>query len=77
LERVASVCFVAGAASVFTPWAGSVVETGLFSADPGDLPQPIRSTVISIGRTTHEDMPEINQRIGKKTSRKVAREPGR
>src|SRR6266566_3996576 len=67
LESAAAVvagCSVAGAASVFSPSAGSILETGVGRDVSGDFPQPVRSTAMSNGRTTR-DMQEIDQSIRK------------
>ena len=63
LESVAATadCSVAGAASVFSPWAGSLVETGFGREVSGDLPQPVMRTAMSNSRTTREGMPELGQ----------------
>ena len=58
-------CSVAGAASVFSPWAGWLVETGFGCEVSGDLPQPVRRTAMSNGRTKREGMLELNQNFRK------------
>src|SRR5216117_3049362 len=58
-------CSMAGTASVFPPWARSGVETGVGRELSGDFPQPVQSTAMSNGRTTRDNMPEVDQNIGK------------
>jgi hypothetical protein len=58
-------CSVAGAASVFSPWAGSVFEAGVGREVSGDFPQPARRITTNHGRTTRDNMQEIDQSISK------------
>src|SRR6266571_1942818 len=62
LENVAATadCSVAGAASVFSLRAGSVVETGVGREVSGDFPQPLRRRTMSNGRTTRDSMGELD-----------------
>src|SRR5262245_32501877 len=59
-ESAASLCSVAGAASLFAPWAGGAVEIGTGREDSVDCSQPASTKAMSNGATTREDMAELD-----------------
>src|SRR5207249_9983096 len=58
-------CSVAGVASVFSPSAGWLVETGFGREVSGDLPQPVMRTAMSNSTTRREGLPELDQNCRK------------